>query len=179
MLVHQHFHNVMYPRSAKSSLELSIHILLLFNIKLMNCCLTLTEFSTLCTLLLTSMSVQPIHKMVRSGVLSVPRKWSRVRATSLEPSQSICLLCCFLTLHFFLSDKQKLPVSNPLVGFLAHATMADACTELIKLAFKKNKLPIGKGICERLRKRSQDEGRYRHDKITHDEPARVVTNYFK
>ena len=32
-------------------------------------------------------------------------KWPRVRATSLEPSRSIHLLHCFLTLHFFLSDK--------------------------------------------------------------------------
>ena len=66
-----------------------------------------------------------------------------------------------------------------MVGFLAHATAADACTELIELAFETNKLPVGKGIFERLRKTSQDEGRYRHDKITHDEPTRVATNYFK
>ena len=115
--------------------------------------------------------------MVRSGVLSVPRKWPRVQATSLEPSRSIRLLSCFLTLHFFLSDKKNPPGSNPLVGFLAHATAADACTELIELAFETKKLPIGKGICERLRKTShlEDEGRYRHDKITHDEPTRVAT----
>ena len=121
--------------------------------------------------------------MVRSGVLSVPRKWPRVRATSLEPSRSIPLLSCFLTFHFFLSDNyqtnKNLPGSNPLVDFLAHASAADAYTELIELAFETNKLPIGKGICERLRKTSQDEGRYRHDKITYDEPTRVATNYFK
>ena len=29
------------------------------------------------------------------------------------------------------------------VGFLAHATAADACLELIELAFETNKLPIG------------------------------------
>ena len=116
--------------------------------------------------------------MVRSGVLSVPHKLPRVQATSLEPSRSIGLLSCFLTLHFFLSDK---PGSNPLVGFLAHATAADTCTELIELAFEKNKLPIGKAICEHLRKTShlEDKGRYRYDKIMHDEPTRVVTNYFK
>ena len=51
--------------------------------------------------------------------------------------------------------------------------------ELIELAFEMNKLPIGKGSCERLRKTSQDEGRCRPDKITHDEPTRVVINYFK
>ena len=32
-----------------------------------------------------------------------------------------------------------------------------------------NKLPIGKGIGERLRKTHQDEGRCRPDKITQDE----------
>ena len=85
-------------------------------------------------------------------------------------------------LHFFLyQTNKKPPGSNPLVGLLADATVADACTELIELAFETNKLPIGKGICERLRKTShlEDEGRYRHDKITHDEPTRVATNYFK
>ena len=38
---------------------------------------------------------------------------------------------------------------------------------------------IGKGIGERLRKTSQDEGRYRPDKDTHDEPTLVAINYFK
>ena len=48
----------------------------------------------------------------------------------------------------FLSIRQikKLPGSNPLFRFLAHARAADACTELIELAFETNKLPIGKGI---------------------------------
>ena len=108
--------------------------------------------------------------MVRSGVLSVPRKWPRVRATSLEPSRSIRLLSCFLTLHFFLSDKRP-SGSSPLVGFLAHATAADACTEVIELAFETNKLPNSGHL--------EDEGCYRHVKITHDEPTRVTTNYFK
>ena len=43
----------------------------------------------------------------------------------------------------------------------------------------RNKLLIGTGIGERLRKTSQDEGRYKHDKITRDEPTRVAINYFK
>ena len=81
------------------------------------------------------------------------RKWPRVRATNLEPSRTIRLLSCFLTSHFFLSDKfqtnKKLPGFSHLVGFLAHARAADACTELIELAFEMNKLSIGKGICER------------------------------
>ena len=79
----------------------------------------------------------------------------------------------------FYQTNKNLPCSNPLVGFLAHASMADACTELIELAFETNKLPIDKGICKHLRKTSQDEGRYRHDKITHDTPTQVATNYFK
>ena len=98
---------------------------------------------------------------------------------SSNPSVDHGLLSCFLTLHFFLSDKQKLPRSNPLFGFLAHVRAADACTELIELAFEKNKLLIGKGIGERLRKTNQEEGRCRPDKITHDEPTRVAINYFK
>ena len=72
-----------------------------------------------------------------------------------------------------------LPGSNPLVGFLAHARAADACTELIELAFETNKLPVGKGTGERLRKTSQDERRYRPDKITHNEPTRRAIKYFK
>ena len=71
------------------------------------------------------------------------------------------------------------PGSYPLVGFLAYTRAAGACTELIELAFETNKLPIGKGIGERLRKTSQDEGRYRPDKITHDEPTQIAINYFK
>ena len=42
-----------------------------------------------------------------------------------------------------------------------------------------NKLPIGKGIGECLRKTSQDEGHHRPDKVTHDEPTRVAINYVK
>ena len=39
------------------------------------------------------------------------------------------------------------------------------------MAFKTNKLPnLG---------HLEDEGRYRHDKIKHDEPTQVTTNYFK
>ena len=78
----------------------------------------------------------------------------------------------------FLSIRQ-ISGSSPLFGFLAHARAADACTELIELAFERNKLPIGKGIGERLRTTSQDEGRYRPDKVTHDEPTRVAINYLK
>ena len=132
----------------------------------MNGCLTLIEFPKHFALCSSIVLHHPIHQMVRSEVLSVPSKWPGVRATSLEPSRSICLLNCFVALHFFLSDKQKLPSS-------------DACTELIELAFEMNKLPIGKGIGERLRKTSQDEGRYRPDKITHDEATRGAINYFK
>ena len=66
-----------------------------------------------------------------------------------------------------------------MVGFLAHAKAPEACTELIELAFETSKLPIGKGICERPKKTSQDEGRYPFDKITHNEPTRVAINYFK
>ena len=63
------------------------------------------------------------------------------------------------------------PVLIPLVGILAHTTAADACTELIELAFEINKLTNSGHL--------EDEGRYRHDKITHDEPTRVTTSYFK
>ena len=79
----------------------------------------------------------------------------------------------------FYQTNKKLLGSSPLVGFLAHVRAADACTELIELSFEMNNLPIGKGIGERLRKTSQDEGRYRPDKITHDEPTRVAINFFK
>ena len=63
-------------------------------------------------------------------------------------------------------------------GFLAHARAAEKFIELIELTLETNKLPIGKGIGEPLRNTSQDEGRYQHDKITHDEPTRVAINYF-
>ena len=44
------------------------------------------------------------------------------------------------------NTSKKLPGSNPLVGFLAHARAADAFTEQIELTFERNKLPVGKGI---------------------------------
>ena len=68
-----------------------------------------------------------------------------------------------------------------MLGFLAHARAADACTELIELAFETDKLPIGKdiGSGERLRKTSQYEGRYRPDKYMHDETTLAAINYFK
>ena len=56
---------------------------------------------------------------------------------------------------------------------------ADTCTELIELAFKTNKLLIGKGIGKHLRKTSQDEGRYQPDRITHNEPTQGAINYCK
>ena len=125
-------------------------------------------FKTLCTLLYSTSSAhssdsqiggstvlrQPIHQIVRLGVLSVPRKWPRVLATSLEPSRSIRLLSRFVTYQ----TNKKLPGSNPLVGFLAHVRAADTYTELIELAFKTNRLL--KGIGERLRKTSQDKRHY-------------------
>ena len=65
-----HFHNVV---SANHLCNYPYTILLLFHIKLINCCLILTEFSknlALCSWLVLR---QPIHQMDRSGVLSVPR----------------------------------------------------------------------------------------------------------
>ena len=79
--------------------------------------------------------------------------------------------------HFILG-RENVPCVAEVVNRSLKADCTDY-TELIELAFETNKLPIGKGICERLRKTSQAEGRYQHDKITHDKSTRAATNYFE
>ena len=73
-----------------------------------------------------------------------------------------------------LSIKQVKDYSNPLIGFSAHAIARapDAFTDLIELTFETNKLPIGRRIVER-----QDEGHYRHGKITYDQSTQVAMGY--
>ena len=162
-----HYHNPVYSRSV------NFHGKYLLNFGLFH-----TEELLFDVVLIFAPLCSSASSGYSSGVLSVPLKWPRVWATSLEPSRSIHSLFPNLTVTSIKQVKKK-PGSNLMVGFLAHTRAADAFTETIELTFETNRFPIDKSIGARLRNTSQDEGRYQHNEIICDKLTRVAINYFK